>query len=71
MNHFLAEAVPTAVMSVIAVTAFGTSHLVAFLAGIGWLRRRQREAYRRRQAAFDERMAVTVPMLAAPQGGDR
>ncbi|GGN39814.1 hypothetical protein FHR83_006634 [Actinoplanes campanulatus] len=64
-DHFLADAVPTAVMSVIAAAALGTSHLVAFLTGVRWERRRRWRAVADQRAGFLAQSQITVPLLAA------
>lgn len=65
LDHFLAELVPTALISVIAWAAFGTCLLTAYLAGVGVGRRTVWRALEDRRAGWDQQMQMTVPILSA------
>jgi Flp pilus assembly protein TadB len=72
-DHFLAEAVPTAIIAAISAAALAVAAwaLVAIL-GAQLERQRRRRSRARRLAAYEQQLQITVPMLsAAAQEADR
>jgi hypothetical protein len=65
LDHFLAELIPTALISVVVWSAFATCVLTAFLAGVGVGRRSVWRSLADRRAGWDAQMQLTVPMLSA------
>jgi hypothetical protein len=69
LDHFLADAVPTAVMTVIVVSAAITALVSAYLLGVRHGRRDALQAIDDMCAGFEEQIAQTVPMLTDQAGG--